>query len=64
MVVWLKNVGGGGGGGLTYQMFVGGPSAHGPDVPFGRHVFEAGVFQPAFEEGSRTGLHAALVGGG
>lgn len=49
---------------FTYEMFVGGPGAHGPDVPFGRHVFEAGVFQPAFEEGSRTGLHAALVGGG
>lgn len=45
-------------------MFVSGPSAHGPDVPFGPHVFEAGVVEPAFEVRARTGLHAAFVGGG
>lgn len=49
---------------VTYQMFVSGPGAHGPDVPFGPHVLEAGVFQPAFEVRARTGLHAAFVGGG
>lgn len=45
-------------------MFISGPRAHGPDVPFGPHVFEASVLEPAFEARARTGLHAAFVGRG
>lgn len=64
VVVWFKDMWGGVEELVTYEMFVSGPGAHGPDVPFGPHVLEAGVFQPAFEVRARTGLHAAFVGGG
>ena len=44
-------------------MFVSWPSAHGQDMPLSLHTLETSVFQPAFEKGARTRLHAAFSGG-